>query len=247
MAVSTKNENGYETTLSAVDSGRATVENAVMTAKQGKTLVQDTDISNTLVHLQQSCTVSLEDVLITADSKVEGEDPASGKMGAAAIAEGSTAAPTSVTLTDADTRINTTLTNVQNVVKNDVLIQGAKVNQLAQADVSGKGLTLGLTQETLEKATAAGARYLALQVSNSGRFLYEQQAVLESVKLTDHNGVTYVNPAYAYKVVSSVDVADFLGVAQSEVSDTLLYIEVSEMPEPTTTALSLLALAALAA
>lgn len=134
---------------------------------------------------------------------------------------------------------------MQNVVKNDTLIQVAKADQLSRTDVGGTGLTLGLSQETLEKATAAGVRYLAIQVSGSGQFTYERQAVLDSVKLTDHNGATYVNPAYDYKVVSSADVADFLGVAQSEVSDTLLYIEVSETPEPATTALSLLALAAL--
>ncbi len=265
MAVKTVNQSKdgatYETTLYASGSSRAMVENAEMTAKQGKTLVQDTDINNTLVHLQNKCSVTLEDVVISADSKVQGEGPASGKMGADAIANGATAASNqtvtatipsnlttgSVTMTDADTRINTTLTKVQNVVKNNVLIQVTKADQLSQTDVGGKGLTLGLTQETLEKATASGARYLAIQVSDSGRFLYEKEAMLESVKLTDHNGVTYVNPAYDYKVVSSKEVAEFLGVAQSEVSDTLLYIEVSEMPEPTTTALSLLALAALMA
>ena len=265
MKVNTKNaaKDGvtYETTLSSsADGGRAVVENAEMTAKQGKTLVQDTDINASLVHLKNKCSVTMEDVVVSADSKVEGEGPASGTTGAAAIAKGATAASNqaatvqtpsfstgSVTLTDADTRINTTLTHVQNVVVGAVLIKVAKADQLSRTDVGGKGLTLGLSQETLEKATAAGVRYLAIQVSDSGRFLYEKQAVLESVKLTDHNGATYVNPAYEYRVVSSKEVADFIGVDQSEISDTLLYIEVSETPEPTTAALSLLALAGLMA
>ncbi|MCQ2365153.1 MAG: autotransporter-associated beta strand repeat-containing protein [Akkermansia sp.] len=263
MTVNTKNvkENNvtYETTLSASGS-RATVEHAEMTAKQGNTRVQDTDINTSLVHLKNKCSVTMEDVLVSADSKVEGEGPASGTTGAAAVFQGATAASNqnvtatipsfstgSVTLTDADTRINTTLTTVENVVKNDVLIQVAKADQLSRTDVGGKGLTLGLSQETLEKATAAGVRYLAIQVSDSGRFLYEQQAVLESVKLTDHNGATYTNPAYEYRVVSSKEVADFIGVDQSEVSNTVIYIEVSETPEPTTATLSLLALAALMA
>lgn len=267
MKVNTKNaaKDGvtYETTLSSsADGGRATVEHAEMTAKQGNTRVQDTDIADTMVNLQNKCSVTLEDVVVSADSKVEGAGPASGTTGAAAMANGATAASNqnvtatipsssfstgSVTLTDADTRINTTLTTVANVVKNDALIQVTRADQLSRTDVGGKGLTLGISQETLEKATAAGVRYLAIQVSDSGRFLYEKQAVLESIKLTDHNGATYVNPAYDYKVVSSVDVAAFLRADQSEVSDTLLYIEVSEMPEPATTALSLLALAGLMA
>ncbi|MCQ2364349.1 MAG: autotransporter-associated beta strand repeat-containing protein [Akkermansia sp.] len=264
MKTDTVNANGYETILSAANSGRATVANAEMTVKQessvNNTLVQKTDINTSLVHLQNKCSVTLEDVLVSADSKVEGEGPESGTVGAAAVFQGATAASDqdvlvklpsfstgSVTLTDPVTCINTTLTTVANVVKNDVLIQVAKADQLSRTDVGGKGLTLGLTQETLEKATAAGVRYLAIQVSDSGRFLYEQQAVLESVKLTDHNGATYTNPAYEYRVVSSKEVADFIGVDQSEVSNTVIYIEVSETPEPTTATLSLLALAALMA
>ena len=251
MKVNTVNANGYETTLSAADGKRATVKNAEMTVKKessaNNTLVQKTDIDDTMVHIEETCSVTMEDVLVTVGSKVEGEGPASGTTGAAAITAGATAAPTSVTLTNEATRINTTLTHVQNVVMNNVLIRVTKADQLSRTDVGGTGLTLGLTQETLEKATAAGVRYLAIQVSGSGQFTYERQAVLDSVKLTDHNGATYVNPAYDYKVVSSADVADFLGVDQSEISDTLLYIEVSETPEPTTAALSLLALAGLAA
>lgn len=255
----------YETTIGGTTTVHATVDGAVLTAQGqsavNKTLVKNTDFTDSMVKLQDKCSVTLEDVVVSADSKVEGAGPASGTAGAAAVFQGATAASDqdvtaklpsnlkkgSVTLTNDATRINTTLTNVQNVVKNDVLIQVTKADQLSRTDVGGKGLTLGLTQETLEKATAAGARYLAIQVSDSGRFLYEKEAVLESIKLTDHNGATYINPAYDYKVVSSKDVADFIGVEQSQISDTLLYIEVSETPEPTTSALSLLALAALTA
>ncbi len=268
MAVKTVNQSKdgvtYETTLYAADSGRAEVEHAEMTAKQGKTLVQDTDVSDTLISLKAKCSVSLENVALDKDSKIEGAGPANGNMGADALAKGATAASNqavtaqipsfstgSVTMTDADTRINVSLSNTQNVKVGNGIIQVSTADQLSKTDVGGKGLTLGLSKETLEKAGKAGVHFIAIQVSDSGRFLYEQESSLGNVTLTDHDGKVYaagdidiMDPTFVVKVVSSEYVAQVLGVAPAAVSNTLLYIEV---PEPATALLSLFALAGMTA
>ena len=274
VAHTTKNvtENGvtYETNISGNTSARAQIQHAEMTVKKesdvNNTRVQKADVVDTLVSLQEKCSVSLENVLVTADSKIEGAGPLDGKKGAAALTNGATEASNqlvavdvtvpsfstgSVTMTDADTRINVSLTKVETIKVGNGLIQVNTADQLSKTDVGGKGLTLGLTKETLEKAGEAGVRIIAIQVSDSGRFLYEQEGSLGNVTLTDHNGKVYaagdiksIDPNFVVKVVSSEYVAQVLGVAPSQVSNTLLYIEV---PEPATALLSLFALAGMAA
>ena len=269
MKVNTKNveENvvTYETTLSAAkDDSRAKVEHAEMTAKQGNTLVQKTDVSDTLIRLQNKCSVSMQDVLVTSDSLLKGVGPENGTSGLAAITNGATAASDqdvkqldpnfktgSVVLTDANTKVQATMTAVGTHQLGSGSIYQATLNQAAQVDMGGSGLTLQMSVEELKKAS--GYKFIALQVTNSGCFLYESMdKTLAGVTLTDYDGKeikgTDVNPGldpnFVVKVVSSEYVAQVLGMEPGSVSNTLLYIEV---PEPATALLSLFALAGMAA
>ncbi len=173
LTVNTKNAkaaNGvtYETTLNAANGGSAVVQNAEMTAKQGKTLVQDTDFNNSLVALQAACSVTMKDVLVDSESLVQGAGAANGTSGLAAITYGATAAsniakdataPTnttgSVVMTDAETRVQATMKQVGTHTLGSGSIYQATVNQLAQVDVSGSGLTLQVSTADLSNAATA--------------------------------------------------------------------------------------------
>ncbi len=259
VAHTTKNvtENGvtYETTISGNDSARAQIQHAEMTVKKesdvNNTRVQKADVVDTLVSLQEKCTVTMEDVLVNVDSKILGVGAAT--EGLCDIGEGATAVPLSKTVTDEKTVVQSTLSHgeVKNLGKGS--IYQATIDQMAQTDVGGTGLTLGMTLETLQNAYNSGCKFIAVQVTGSGQFLYESAGVLNAVTITGYDGKTTfkgtdvnpdLDPNFVVKVVSSDHVADVLGVPHSAVSNTLLYIEI---PEPATALLSLFALAGMAA
>lgn len=265
----------YETILEGADGGRAALSKIRMTMKEessvNKTLLKTTDITGSLLSLQNKCSLSMEDVLVKVDSMVQGAGPESGCMGSDAIERGATAASNqdtnvstpsfssgSLLLTDDATKLQVSVTKTADGVctVGNGGIYVAAVNQLAQTDVGGTGMTLQMQVDDLKAGVTALAEYgehkfIALQVENSGRFLYESMGSLDAVKLTTYAGATItgadvdpsLEPSFVVRVVSSEYVAKVLGVAPSAVSNTLLYIEV---PEPSASLFSLFALAAAA-
>lgn len=263
----------YETTIKGAGTARASVEDAVVIVQGqssvNKTLLQAADVSDTLIELQKNCSVTLENVTLDVDSQVQGVGTEEGTKGLAAVTDGATKVsnqpdtavlPTSfstgsVVITDAATKVDATFSTVGTYQHGAAYVQVAEMNQLAQTDVGGKGLTIGISEADIKKAARSGARWLAIQVTGSGQFLYESAGMLSNVTLTDYSGNAFGptglfnddGSAFVYHFASSAEVAEDLGVAKSQVSDRLLYLQVTPTPEPATTTLSLLTLAALMA
>lgn len=113
-------------------------------------------------------------------------------------------------------------------------------NQLHNLDVYGDGLTIQLaSSDIISAAQQNGCRYVAIQISGTGQFHYEDSLgnfTIDQRKLLSVSG-TDITDLW----VSSATVAADTGVA---VSNNMLYIYA--VPEPATTTLSLLALTGLA-
>lgn len=222
--------------------------------------IHHAQLRNSLVHLQEDCTVNIEDmVLVAQDSVIRGAkvsydsethlvqgttvDPsvgpgaAVGKNPLQETVEVSTSVNTTVQLTFAGSDVYT-------VGNSTVLV--LLVDQFQGVDVSGDGLTLQLTQDLdsfLQMGFDVNADFIALQIGGgSGRFEYEASQGADFSKYIDSKYV--LQEADGSQVtgywVTSQAVATASGVAN--VSMHMLYFTV---PEPTTATLSLAALVAL--
>ena len=215
-------------------------------------VIQYTDLHNSLVHLQEDCSVNIaETVLVDYQSAVMGVnvtgvdtgcvDPQDGPSAAAGFnpsiwtREVTTSESTTVQLTFADNK------QVYTVGNSTILV--LQMHEFLGVDVTGNGLTLQMYDDMLEMGYHYGAEYIAVMIGGgSGRFLYEQDDMQFNNKLDsqyvlqDKQG----NNMEGYWV-SSITVSAETG---ANVSMHMLYFRV---PEPATTTLSLLALAALCA
>lgn len=240
-----------ETALGGADKNtHAKIDNARVIAQTTNNLLEHTDLTNTLVEIQKNMTLYMSDVTLDSDSKIQGEvvaqtrsGTADGKVvndrpGAQSNAYTDTATRVSVTLTQDNA--NTVTSNTQNK------LQVMKVNQLANVNMLGSGLTIGISQETLESYRAT-CDILALEVTGTGIFTYEANGTLSGVQLADTttgNIYATTDTSNPIAIADSAYVAYLLGVEKAQVSMNYIYIV---LPEPTTGTLSLLALAALCA
>lgn len=223
--------------------------------------IHHTELSNSLVHLQEDCSVNIADmVLIKSDSAIRGAKieystdtlkvlghtvdpgkenpaPAVGSNPNRETVEVSTSVNTTVQLTFAGSEVYT-------VGNSTVLV--LLVDQFQGVDVDGSGITLQLTQDLdsfLQMGFDVDADFIALQIGGgSGRFGFETTRGEDFSKYIDSQYV--LQEADGSQVtgywVTSQAVATASGVAN--VSMHMLYFTV---PEPTTATLSLAALVAL--
>ena len=223
--------------------------------------IHHAELSNTLVHLQEDCSVNIEDmVLIKSDSairgakieystdtlKVLGQTVDPGKVNPAPAVGSNPSRETVEVITSATTTVQLTFagSHVYTVGNSTVLV--LLVDQFQGVDVDGSGITLQLTQdlESFQKmGLDVGADFIALQIGGgSGRFGFETTRGEDFSKYIDSQYV--LREADGSQVtgvwVTSQTVATASGVAN--VSMHMLYFTV---PEPATATLSLAALVAL--
>lgn len=205
---------------------------------------QQAILDNAIVAAMGSCTVKLNNVLVTDTSVINGGNellasstPTSIATNDAPIAAGATA----VTMGYENTtvQISSSQANSYDYGTRSGSVYHALVDQFNNVDVGGDGVTLQIADNLLN----AGSKHtvIALQISGgAGQFRYEGDEKLDYVKLSMSEG-------YIAKLITSDEAASALGLNSGSVTDTMLYITVESVPEPTTTTLSLLALTALMA
>lgn len=229
-------------------SSRAVFSNASIST-QGTTsslTVGNAILADSLIRLNEECSLDLtEAVLMTAGSVVQGAQVSEAAVAGSGGALVEPVAATNTVQTSADTTVMLTFADAGRlctVGKSQVLL--LKAEQFLGVNVTGDGLTLRLTEDSetfLNWGLARGVKYLAIQVGGgSGQFQFEDAFESETsvgAKFVIRNSKNEVLTEYW---VTSTAVSTNLG---ETVSAHLLYFEV---PEPTTTTLSLLALTALA-
>lgn len=218
--------------------------------------IYHTDLRNSLVHLQEDCSVNIADmVLVAADSTISGvlvdysagtDSPVTGPQ----VAAGNT--PTSKTkevTTSVNTTVELTFADNRDVYQvGDSRILVLQADQFMGVDVTGNGLTLQLTADSKDFQSWgywAGADYIAVQISGgSGHFLFEADNSTWNSNFEDLIDSQFVllgadgKQMEGYWVTSAQVSAD-VGV---KVTSYMLYFTV---PEPATATLSLAALVAL--
>ena len=211
-----------------------------------KVTLHDTELHNSVVQLHNACSLDLADtVLVDKDSRVKAA-AVQNTVATTAELQGpvfpSASESGNVVTTSVDTVVQLTLINTRQTFTTD---SGEKVlvlqmDQFLGVDVMGDGLTL---QQTAQSANFrdwgyyAGAQYVAIQMGGgSGQFLFEDN---------DRNFSSQLDRKYVLLGADGVQLTGQWVTATSvgsNVSTHLLYFNV---PEPTTTTLSLVALAAL--
>ncbi len=231
----------------ASDQSHASMKNAQVIAQTTNNLLEHTDLTNTLVEIQQNMTLYISDVTMDTDSKVKGA-AGTDSVGTGKVVNDRPRAQSNA-YTDTATRVSVTLTqdNANTVTSNTQnKLQVMKVDQLKDVDMLGIGLTIGISQETLESYRAT-CDILALEVTDTGIFTYEANGMLSGVQLADTttgNIYATTDTSNPIAIADSAYVAYLMGVEKSQVSMNYIYIV---LPEPTTGTLSLLAMAALCA
>lgn len=220
--------------------------------------IHHTDLVNSLVHLQEDCSVNISEVvLLDRDSAVSGVvvdydaatvSPTSDPLVAAGLN------PTSKTkevITSVQTMVEMTFNENRGVYQagnSEILVLQAE--QFLGVDVTGNGLTLQLTEASdafLDWGYNAGAEYVAVMIGGgSGHFLYETdnstwnsnfEDLIDSQFVLRNSDGEQIEGCW----VSSAYVSTNVG---TKVTPYMIYFKV---PEPTTTTLGLLALTALCA
>lgn len=228
--------------------------------------IYQTNLRNSLVHLMEDCSVNIADaVLVDQKSVVRGvkleyeeagdgyalvgntvnpyvADPnvASGNNATSKTKEVKTSVNTTVQLTFADRPADNADVYTSD---NNTSILMLQADQFLGVDVTGNGLTIQLCEDMFRYGEICGARFIGVMMGgDSGHFMYEADntrfsSLLDSqFVLQDATGQQLTG----YWVTSTYVTT----VAGENVSPYVLYFEV---PEPATTTLSLLALAALCA
>lgn len=233
-----------DTILGGAEKGtHASMDNALLIAQTNNNLLEHTDITDSLVQVKDKVTLYMSDVTTDVATYIQGAKRDQGNQGDVAAQKGATVAGGYVT-TDKDTRLDISLKQqLGNTLVGDkgtLVVVG--VEQLKDVNLNGNGLTLGVNINDLDKWGVQGNDVIALQISNTGTFGYEESGYLDNVtlQLLDGNGNSVSSDSYY--IISSVQASDSIGAGA--LSKTLIYIH---LPEPTTGTLSLLALAALCA
>lgn len=226
-------DSGTQVELGGTAAETSVVTNATVSTTGTATnlKIHQTELHSSLVQLHENCSLNLEEtVLVDSDSVVRGAEVVD------------TVAENEVT-TSVGTTVQTTLTNTGQTFTadgtgNKVLV--LQMNQFQGVNVTGSGLTLQLTEQSahfLDWGYNAGAQYVAIQVSGgSGQFLFEDQ---DSEFASDIDNDYKLIGSDGVQITGTWVTATTVG---SKVSTHLLYFNV---PEPTTTTLSLAALVAL--
>ena len=226
-----------------------------------------TNLRNSMLHLMEDCSVDIsEAVLVDQKSVVRGvkleykeqgddqhtivgstvnpyeRDPnvASGNNATSKTKEVKTSVNTTVQLTFADRPADNADVYTSDNKTSILMLQA---DQFLGVDVTGNGLTIQLCEDMFRYGEICGARFIGVMMGgDSGHFMYEADntrfsSLLDSqFVLQDATGQQLTG----YWVTSTYVTT----VAGENVSPYVLYFEV---PEPATTTLSLLALAALCA
>ncbi|MBP3499647.1 MAG: hypothetical protein J6J97_06135 [Akkermansia sp.] len=226
-----------------------------------------TNLRNSMLHLMEDCSVDIsEAVLVDQKSVVRGvkleykeqgddqhtivgstvnpyeRDPnvASGNNATSKTKEVKTSVNTTVQLTFADRPADNADVYTSDNKTSILMLQA---DQFLGVDVTGNGLTIQLCEDMFRYGEICGARFIGVMMGgDSGHFMYEADntrfsSLLDSqFVLQDATGQQLTG----YWVTSTYVTT----VAGDDVSPYVLYFEV---PEPATTTLSLLALAALCA
>ncbi len=242
-------DSGTQVELGGTAAETSVVTNAAVSTTGTATnlKIHQTELHNSMVQLHSACSLDLtEAVLVDKNSAVQGAAVQNAVISAAEL-QGPlfpTEAENEVT-TSAATVVQLTLTNTGQTFTDDgtgnkVLV--LQMNQFQGVNVTGSGLTLQLTEQSahfLDWGYNAGAQYVAIQVSGgSGWFLFEERdsgfasEIDNYYKLMGSDGVQITGTWVTSTTVGT------------NVSTHLLYFNV---PEPTTTTLSLAALVALCA
>ena len=227
------------------------------------------DLRNSLVHLQEDCSLSIEEsVLVDAKSEIQGvvvnydadtvnpeigglnfdgsistgPKVAAGNIPTSKVKEVSTSQHTVVQMTFSGQN-HATYTIGSN--KEKILV--VQTDQFKGVDVTGKGLTIQLYDDVWHTWIQSGSRYMAVQMGGgSGHFLYEVDNATASSSFGQLIDTQFVlqdskGNQMTGRWVTSTDVGKDAG---AEVSPYMLYFVI---PEPATATLSLSALAALCA
>ncbi len=248
---------GSRVRLGGTDETVAVATNASIASTDTTEAVElhDMKLQGSLVQLQQGCSLDVSDVVaIDADSRIIGSSSSvKARALAAAVEQGvdslaaailaasemvSVSATTTLELTAAAERTVYTSSNQSQILH-------VYAEQLQNVDISGSGLTLVLADDIWSTAYHMGVEFLAIQVGGEcGRFLFEdEQTFADGIvgddtlfRLTDASG-RQLSSCW----VTSGYVAAQVGEA---VSGYMLWVQV---PEPSTSALGMLALGMLAA
>ena len=248
---STISVGGTDTTPMVADN----VHISTLASSEGynKVTLHDTELHNSVVQLHNACSLNLADtVLVDKDSRVKAA-AVQNTVATTAELQGPVSPSASESgnevTTSVDTVVQLTLINTRQTFTTD---SGEKVlvlqmDQFLGVDVMGDGLTL---QQTAQSANFrdwgyyAGAQYVAIQMGGgSGQFLFEGN----DPEVNDPNFSSQLDRKYVLLGADGVQLTGQWVTATSvgsNVSTHLLYFNV---PEPTTTTLSLLALTALVA
>lgn len=203
---------------------------------------QQAILDDAIVAAMGNCTVNLNNVLVTDTSVINGGNEllASSKPTSIATDDAPViAGATAVTMGYENTTVQISSSQANSYEYGTGTVYHALVDQFNNVNVGGDGVTLQIADNLLN----AGSKHkvIALQVSgDAGQFLYEGDKKLDYVKLSMSEG-------YIAKLITSDEAASELGLDSGSVTNTMLYITVESVPEPTTTTLSLLALTALMA
>lgn len=256
---------GSAVSMGGSASATSNMQNVHMDMVVAGNAIHHARLDNSLVHLHEDCSVDISEmVFLESDSAVRGAEVRYDETTFAVIgdtidpfiktpnaATGSNPLRETVEVgTSVNTTVQLTFANNSYTYSEDggTKIHVLLVDQFQAVDVAGDGITLQLT-ESLESFLARGynegARFIALQIGGgSGRFEYEADDPVAFAR--------YIDSFYVLQEEDGSQVhghwvtADYVATQSNvgSVSPHLLYFEV---PEPTTTTLSLLALTALCA
>ena len=237
LIIRAHNEGATLTNVSMLSEGNTSTLDSTNGAQQAI-------LDNAIVAAMGSCTVNLNNVLVTDTSVINGGNEllASSKPTSIATDDAPViAGATAETKGYENTTVQISSSQANSYEYGTGTVYHALVDQFNNVNVGGDGVTLQIADNLLN----AGSKHkvIALQVSgDAGRFLYEGDKKLDYVKLSMSEG-------YIAKLITSDEAASALGLNSGSVTNTMLYIKVEEIavPEPTTTTLSLLALTALMA
>lgn len=203
---------------------------------------QQAILDNAIVAAMDYCTVNLNNVLVTDTSVINGGNELLASSTPTSIAKDAASSKVSaqaVTMGYENTTVQISTSHETSYTYGSGTVYHVLVDQFNNVNVGGAGVTLQLAGNLLNEGYKHTV--IALQVSgDAGQFLYESQDTLDNVRLAMPEG-------YVARLITSGDAAAALNLQSNQVTDTMLYITVESVPEPTTTTLSLLALTALMA
>lgn len=248
---------GSRVRLGGTDETVAVATNASIASTDTTEAVElhDMKLRGSLVQLQQGCSLDVSDVVaIDADSRIIGSSSGvKARALAAAVEQGvdslaaaipaasemvSVSADTTLELTTADERTVYTSSNQSQILH-------VYAEQLQNVEVSGTGLTLILADDIWSTAYHMGVEFLAIQVGGEcGRFLFEENQSFADGIVGD-DALFRLTDASGRQLSSCWVTSDYVAAQVGEaVSGYMLWVQV---PEPSTSALGMLALGMLAA